>query len=219
MASIDTAQSSGKNDTRDSNWAKTAAADTYSKPAAQVAQDLPDHFQVKEEYLPSLFGLPERFDIEGDDSKDYGKIKSAYSFTPSFTMEDAQGLETGSAKEDAWSWGVRDDYFDEQHNPLGSVQEDAISSLMGLGKYTVTDANGARIGESDKEQALSTDFTIKDNSGELIARLHRGLFPLLVDAWSVDVYKPGVIDKRELAMIAAFKTQADNKVARQSAKK
>jgi uncharacterized protein YxjI len=202
------------------NWAQQAAADAYVKLAAQPAQsqsdasNLPDSFKVKEHFFRSLFGMPEKFDIEGADGKDYGTITGKWiALTPSFKMEDNHGQNMGRARQELFSWGVKDDFYDGQDRMIGSVHEQVFRSMFGLGifnRYSVLDGSGNRVGESDKVEALSTDLIIKGNDGQPIARLHRGMFNLFGDTWNVDVYKPGAIDKRELALMAAFKTHADN---------
>ena len=123
------------------------------------------------------------------------------------------GHNIAHARQEIFSWGTKDDFYDGQNHRLGSVQKEVLRSMFGMGvcnRYSVLNAEGQVIGTSGKTQALPTDFSINDQSGRPIARIHRCLFNWFGDSWPVEVYQPGALDKRELALIAALKTHADN---------
>lgn len=187
-----------------------AACEMSSAPPrlAETVPNLPNTFTVTEQV--SVF--QHVFKVEADNhAQTLGSIEEEiFSWARTFKYLDNTGALVATAKARPISWGYTIDVADAHGQPLGTIKEQVFSSLFGISNiYTVLDANDNKIAESDKFQFLDTRFTIKDNSGQVLATIYRPV-TLFCDQWSVSYVNKDAVDSRLLVMIAAFKTAEDN---------
>ena len=176
--------------------------------ARDAARDLPDNFEVNEKFWSWTTSLS----VEAG-GRSYGRVsKHFWAWTTAFTYEDASGACLAKARQKALSWGVEIEVTDCAGRSLGEIHENVWDSAFGAGiwnKYTIFGPGGApKLAESDKVQFLTTSITLTDASGQ-VARLYRPV-NLVTDTWAVGVSRRGVVDKRLLVFIAAYKTAKDN---------
>lgn len=172
-------------------------------PPAPPGAKVPTHFEIQQQA-----GFVTTLDVVSGGQR-YGTISRDGSFWTSFSYQNAQGQTLAKASKIQHLWGVELQVKDGAGRALGSLYKKMWHGSWTSTVYAVLDASGREIATSEKVDFFSTNITLKDNSGRVIATLSRpgGQFK---DNWTVDIHKPGVIDDRILIAVAAFKTHADD---------
>jgi len=166
--------------------------------------------------LPNQFEMDEVIMTIGTDmninvgNQTIGKIEErSLSWGKTFEYFDNTGVKKATGKEKVLSWVTTIEIFDENNQKIGTVEEEVLKGLFSFKSYfTITDASGKLIGESEKLDWLSTDIEVKSPSGELLCNIHRPGINIISDTWNVEV--TGDIDKRLIVFIPCYKTSADN---------
>ena len=166
---------------------------------------LPNQFVVDEDMVS--FGTD--FSIENSSGTEIGYIdQEIISLTSNFELK-VNGKIIAKAKQRFISIGSKIDIYDGNGKKIGLVEEQIFRSLFSLySRYIIYDGNGRQIASSIKHSLMVTDFTIKDNSGNVVAEIHRPMVNLFSDTWEVKCY--GNFDKRLIIFIPAYKTHRDN---------
>lgn len=180
---------------------------TRQQTIAEVVPELPANFTIKERF-PTMGDHV--YDIT-DDRQAYGTVEQVLSLGKKFVYLDKSRARVATAHARVISWGAQIDVFDANGKSLGTIKEQMFTSLLGVtNKYSVLDSAGNQIAESDKFQLLATKFTVKDNTGSVVATLSRPAFNIGGHTWSVSINNKTTVDSRVLIMIGAFKTAEDN---------
>lgn len=167
--------------------------------------------QESHSMTPRFFSWGWTFDIEGKNGQKEGVVdQKLLNWTKTFEYSDAQGNKLATGKEALFSWGTRIDITDDKGQAIGTIKEDVLKSWWKTyTQYSILDAQDKEVAKSEKVEWLGTDFTLKNNKGEVIATIHRPWFNWLRDNWTIDIQKPNEVDKRILYMIPAYKTSVD----------
>ena len=113
----------------------------------------------------------------------------------------------GKARKKIFTWGVQIEVFDCLDHKIGTIKEQIFNSLFKpLTTYSILDASGWLLAESQKIQLFTTDFTLTNTSGVRVAQIHRPWFNFITDSWSVRIGNANGIDSRLLLAIPAFKS-------------
>ncbi len=188
----------------------TLVADKQPKQA--VAGSQPDA-QAPEHHTMSsrVFSWGWTFDIKDEHGKPEGVVdQKMLHLHKTFEYKDAAGATQATGKERIFSWGTKIDVTDANGKSIGGIQEEVFKSWWHPHTiYSIVDDKGNKIATSEKVEFLATDFTLTNNNGETIAKIHRPWLNWVRDNWQVDIQKPGEVDKRLLYMIPAYKSSAD----------
>ncbi|MBX9573669.1 MAG: hypothetical protein K2X77_32520 [Candidatus Obscuribacterales bacterium] len=160
---------------------------------------------------PRFFTWGWTFDIKDANGKSDGVVdQKLLNWTKTFEYQDKHGNKLATGRENLFSWGTRIDITDAQGKPIGTLKEDILKSWWKTyTTYSILDPAGKEIAKSEKVEWLGTDFTLKNPKGEVIATIHRPWINWVRDNWTIDIHKPGEVDKRILYMIPAYKTSVD----------
>ena len=115
------------------------------------------------------------------------------------------------AREQAFTWGVKIDVTDCEGRPLGSIQENIISSLFKTwSTYTLYNANERAVGQSKKLEYGDTSIVFFTKSDGRIAEAYRPWANFFRDHWEVRLSseKPE-FDSRIVFFVPAFKSTSD----------
>jgi uncharacterized protein YxjI len=157
-----------------------------------------------------------------DSRQTYGAIRqNVISFTKNMTLYGPdQMTEIATGKARFFSIGSKMDVVDAAGRKIGSVQEHVLESLLKVSThYTILDAAGNTVADSDKSEFFSTHIAIRTPDGRVIATMHRGPFQVFADRWWIDLANDSAVDKRILMLIPAFKRSVDNDRSAQSSSK
>ncbi|MFZ4715468.1 MAG: hypothetical protein ACOYL6_17215 [Bacteriovoracaceae bacterium] len=168
--------------------------------------------------IPSYFEADEKVFSVGTDmdltskNQTIGTIEErVMNSTRTFELMDSKGKMIARAKKRFISWGTQIDVTDCNGKSIATIKELVWSSFFSTEtKYEVLNPQGLVIASSDKKEFFSSDFTIKDNKGQIAFKMHRPTFNWVSDTWEITMVKPGIVDYRIITMIPAFKTSADN---------
>ena len=138
-----------------------------------------------------------------------GKVEErTLSWGKKFEYFDANGNLKATAKEEVFSLGVVINISDENGNKIGSVEQEILESMFSAYSiYSIKDASGRVVAESDKLDFLTTTVEIEDNEGGSIS-MSKKYFSIGA-SWDVNINT--TIDKRLLIFIPSFVTSAQTK--------
>jgi len=185
--------------------------DRYS--SAPAGTPLPAQFEMQETFLSKVPFVPMTMQIVAN-GQSFGQVKkSVFTWTPTFTLSDQNGVEQAKARMEAFTLLTKIDVSDAQGTRIGSLHEQFFGSFLpNRTVYSVLDGAGTEVAVSDKIDFFGTDIILKDKAtGSPVAVLHRGFWNFLRHTWQVSVLQPNVVDIRVIEMIPAFKTYADHK--------
>lgn len=185
--------------------------------AAAQGPQLPRHFRIDEKVL----SWTTSFTLRDDAKNKLGEIsEKLLSWTRTFTYRDASGTLLAVAHAKLLSWGTQVVVEDASGRLLGTIKENVLKSLFKVyTRYSILDASGREVAVSEKTDWITTDFEIRDESGRLVAKMHRPWLNILSDHWDVQLADARPVDSRVLVMIAAYKTAVDNQRRAQQANK
>lgn len=131
-----------------------------------------------------------------------------FSIGTNFIMK-IDGTVYAKAEETLLSFGHKYVIYDGSRQTVGYVEETLTLSLFSYySSYKIFDKTGRLIGRSEKHQLFSTEFIVKDISGNIICEISRPALNM-GDNWTVD-FRTTKYDKRLFIFIPYYKTLADN---------
>lgn len=188
----------------------TLVSDREAKPSFVAAKtDAPpaEHHTMSSR----VFSWGWTFDIKDEQGRSEGVVdQKMLHLRKTFEYKDANDVTQATGKERLFSWGTKIDVTDSSGKPIGGFQEEVFKSWWHPHTiYSIVDDKGNKVATSEKVEFLATDFTLTNNKGETIAKVHRPWLNWVRENWQIDIQKPGEVDKRILYMIPAYKTSAD----------
>jgi uncharacterized protein YxjI len=176
--------------------------------AACPAVTLPRKVELKER----IISLTTSFKVTAGE-QNLGEVKAKFfSLTDTFTYEDAGHQKVAEARTRIFSWGTHIDVTDCEGRKIGEIKENIFKSWFKVyTMYSILDANGNLLAQSEKIDWVGTEFNLRDARGNGIAKISRPWINLITDKWTIEIWNPPAIDHRLFIMIGAFKTHIDNK--------
>lgn len=184
----------------DSEW---VGLDDYGVDESE--HELPNSFKMTE----NILSIGTDMSIESN-GEEIGKVEErTLNFGKTFEYFDSKGDKKAIGKQKVFSLATTIEIFDENNKKIGTFKEELFKGMFSFSTYyTISDAFGNLIGESEKIDWLSTNIEIKSTSGEILCQIHRPAFNLVSDHWEVNI--SGDIDKRLVVFLPCYKTSADN---------
>jgi hypothetical protein len=141
----------------------------------------------------------------------FGTVEErTFNLTRTFEFFDEGRSLQARAREQAFTLGTKIEIVDGAGVPLGSVEESVLKSMFSLKTwYSVKDAQGQLLAESDKRDWAGTSVTIKTPEGGTVATMEHSMFDMGGATWTVHIDPEVPFDKRLVIFIPAFKTAAD----------
>jgi uncharacterized protein YxjI len=188
--------------------AVSASLLSYGAAASCTIPSIPNQVELKEK----IISLTTSFDLSGQARK-LGRVSAKFfSLTDTFTYEDVSGNKIAEGKTRFFSWGVHIDVTDCEGKKIAEIKENWLKSFFKVHTvYSILDARGALVAQSEKVDWISTEFNLYDARRNNLAKIKRPWINFLSDKWTIDIYSPQAIDPRILVLIGAFKTHIDNK--------
>lgn len=173
--------------------------------SATEIKELPNKFEMDEVIM--TIGTDMNINV-GD--QQVGKVEErTLNWGKTFEYFDNKGHKIATGKEKALSLLTTIDIYDSNDKKIGTFEEELFKNFFSIKTYySIKDASGKLIAESEKMDWLSTNIEIFSPSGEILCKMKRPAFNLLSDSWKVEVL--GNIDKRLIVFIPCYKTSADN---------
>lgn len=174
---------------------------------AAEAPRLPDEFTITER----IISLVTTFDLAAN-KRSLGTVQKRFlSLATKFDWYDPSGALVATGRKQILSWGATVDVFDAENVKLGTIKEQVFRSLLKVYTYySILDASGKQIAESEKVDWLATKFTIRDNKGYVVAEISRPWINWFRDRWTAKISDHKAIDSRLMVMIGVYKTDVDN---------
>ncbi len=174
--------------------------------ALEDAPELPNELTITER----IISLVTTFDLASSKGSLGTVSKRFISFADKFDWYDGARL-VATGRKQILSWGATVDVFDARAGKIGTIKEQVLKSLFKVyTTYSIQDASGNTVAESEKVQWLATKFTLRDRKGYVVARIERPWLNVLRDRWTVKISDHKAVDSRLLVMIGVFKTDVDN---------
>ena len=186
-----------------------SSATTTSSSITQSALSLKDGIPKSMKYDEIMFSIGTDLNLMVDGVK-FGKIdEEVLSWGRKFVLYGADGEVIATAKQRKLSWGVKIDVYDAEGEQLGTVEEKVFDSMFSIkSKYSIKDASGAEVANSEKLDFLGSSITIDDLDGNTVAEMSKPAINLMGDNWTAEF--SGDVDRRLLVFIPAYKSAADN---------
>ena len=182
----------------------SAAGKNSQRISTKDKLEVPDNFKLELVYLSLNF----KFNITSN-GKIIGKMsEKVLALNSTFNFYDSEGHYIGKSQRNPLSWGARIDIYDQHDNKIGSVKEIITRSFYKYSTvYSIQDADGKKLGESEKSEIITTSFEVKSDTGEKVMDMKRPL--ALTEYWNIRLYDKDAVDSRILLSIAAHKSKAD----------
>lgn len=184
-------------------WHTTPIEKTWD--VVESATELPNRFEMDEVLM--TIGTDMNINVGNER---VGKVEErTINWGKTFEYFDNSGNKLATGRQKVLSLVTTIEIFDENNKKLGTVEEELFKNIFSFKTYyTIKDANGKLVGESEKLDWLSTDIEIYSPNGDILCKMERPAFNLLSDSWNVEVFSN--IDKRLIIFIPCYKTSADN---------
>lgn len=149
------------------------------------------------------------FDIRSSGAPAGKVVQKVLNVGRTFELRNEKNELVAAAHQRVISLGVKIDVRDCNNQPIGSLQENILKSLLKVQTvYSIFNGQNQLVGQSVKLDWFGTDIRFYDSSGRLAATLSRPYWRLLVDKWTLSLGS-AALDQRVLLFAAAYKTTVD----------
>ena len=135
------------------------------------------------------------------------------SATTTFDLYDNKRQKIATARQRMFSGGTEIEIKDCAGKMIGKIKERVFHNMFDIySKYSILDASGAVVAESEKKEILAPSFSVTGTNGKQLMKMRLSTFSTRsLDEWVVEILNDTQADPRILLMIPAFKTSADNR--------